>query len=174
MRHLSVSLLLTCFTLGCGAPPDSSSDDDPESVAGDLQAGTARYLDVEESFTSDAELERWFELKQSLRRDFDQICGDTFCEGDFTNLEALRFRCSVSTSTGQLRSCLWLFAGSYETITPSTGNIRPTARFFSCKIPVQGTPAQLTAALLAPGDGPLWQPLPGSGQSIYDTLLTCL
>ena len=77
MRHVSVSLLLTCFTLGCGAPPDSRSDDDPESIAADLQAGSARYVDVEDSFTSDAEFDRWFELKQGLRRDFDQTCRGT-------------------------------------------------------------------------------------------------
>lgn len=177
MRHISVSLLLGLFTLGCGAPPDEMSEgEDQESIASDLAAaGGTRYIDVEESFTSDQEFERWFELKQALRRDFDNICGDTFCEGDFTNLQALRFRCSVSTGTGQLKSCLWLFAGSYETVTPSTGNIRPTARFFHCKIPVQGTPLQMVDALLAPGsDGPLWRPLPVSGQAIYDTLLNCL
>jgi hypothetical protein len=167
MRLVSFSLLLGLLTSGCGAPPES----EPDFVA----AAGPRYIDVEESFTGDQEFERWFALKRALRDDFDQICGDTFCEGDFTNLQSLRFRCSVSTSTGQLKSCLWLFAGSYETVTPSTGNIRPTARFFHCKIPVQGTPAQMVDALLAPGgDRPLWRPLPVTGRPVYDTLVDCL
>ena len=130
---------------------------------------------MEESFTNEADQNRWFELKRGLRQDFDDICGDTFCEGDFTNLEALSFRCSVATRTGQLKNCLWLFAGSYETVTPSTGNIRPTARFFQCKIPVQGTPVALLDALIQPGgDGPLWRPLPGGDRTIYDALIDCL
>ena len=176
MRHISFSLLLGLLTLGCGAPPDEMSEGDSESISGDLvAAGGTRYIDVEDSFTTDQEIDRWFELKRALRQDFDDICGDTFCEGDFTNLQAMRFRCSVSASTGQLKSCLWLFAGSYEVVTPSTGNIRPTAKFFHCKIPVQGTASQMLDTLLAPGsDGPLWRPLPATGQPIYDTLLNCL
>jgi hypothetical protein len=177
MRLTFICVLLGLLASACGAPPDEgSAGDDSESVASDLTAaGGARYADVEESFTSDQDWERWFQLTRALREDFDQICGDTFCEGDFSNLQALRFRCSVATGTGQLKSCLWLFAGSYETVTPSTGNIRPTARFFHCKIPVQGTPAQMTEALLAPGgERPLWRPLPVTGKPIYDTLIDCL
>jgi hypothetical protein len=123
----------------------------------------------------DARFEAWYHLRRQLAHNFDDICGDTFCEGDFTNLEALSFRCSVSTRTGQLRRCLWLFAGSYETVTASTGNIRPTARFFHCPVPLTGTPAAALDALLAPGErGPLWNPMPGTTQSIYDTLIDCL
>jgi hypothetical protein len=177
MRPTAIVLLFGVLTAGCGAVPDPESQASaPESTTSELMAAAGpRHVDVEESFTSDQEFERWFELKRALREDFDQICGDTFCEGDFTNLQALRFRCSVATSTGQLKSCLWLFAGSYETVTPSTGNIRPTARFFHCKIPVQGTPSQMVDALLAPGsDRPLWRALPVSGRPIYDTLIDCL
>jgi hypothetical protein len=77
--------------------------------------------------------------------------------------------------TGQLKSCLWLFAGSYETVTPSTGNVRPVAKFFSCAIPLQGTPAAVMDTLLAPGErGPLWVTIPGGTQTIYDVLGGCL
>lgn len=170
-------LCLGLLALGCAPPPPAAppSDDTDESAA-QLSAGRPpAYLDVEETFTNEPDQTRWFDLKRALRRDFDDICGDTFCEGDYANLQALSFRCSVSVRTGQLKSCTWLFAGSYETVTPSTGTVRPNAKFFPCKIAVQGTPASLMDALLAPESrGPLWQPLPGTTGTIYDLLGTCL
>jgi hypothetical protein len=171
--------MLPLVLLGCGSPPGASSEDEgaEEDATAALAAGhTPAFRDVEEVFTTEEEQNRWFELKRGLRSDFDEICGDTFCEGDFTNLEALSFRCSVSTRSGQLGSCLFLFAGSYETVTASSGNVRPVARFFRCTIPVAGTtPAALLDALLAPaGRGPLWRPLPGVNTSIYDALGDCL
>jgi hypothetical protein len=181
MRARSVlsvcSLCSLCsLALGCGSPPDLSSGDGEDATAALAAGRTPAYRDVEEALATPEEQERWFALRRGLRADFDEICGDTFCEGDFTNLEALSFRCSVSTRSGQLGSCLFLFAGSYETVTASTGNIRPVARFFRCAIPVAGhTPAALLDALLAPeGRGPLWRPLPGVNLSIYDALGGCL
>lgn len=170
MRHLPV---LLCVSLSCSPPP--ATDDDERNAAGLQTERAAVYQDVEETFTNELDQTRWFDLKRGLARDFDDICGDTFCEGDFTNLASMSFRCSVSARTGQLKSCLWLFAGSYEMVTPSTGNVRPVAKFFHCTIPLQGTPAALMDALLAPGDrGPLWHPIPGSTQSIYEMLGGCL
>jgi hypothetical protein len=157
---------------GCGPPPE----DPTERSAADLEtARAAAYRDVEETFTTEEDQNRWFELKRGLQRDFDDICGDTFCEGDFTNLASMSFRCSVSVRSGVIKSCLWLFAGSYETVTPSTGNVRPVAKFFPCAIPLQGSPGAVMDALLAPGGrGPLWSPMPGGTQSIYDVLGSCL
>jgi len=172
MRHLIAFMFLT---LSCSPAPSSN---DNERNAADLQTDPAAaysYQDVEETFTNELDQTRWFDLVHGLQNDFDDICGDTFCEGDFTNLASMSFRCSVSVRTGQLKSCLWLFAGSYETVTPSTGNVRPVAKFFRCAIPLQGTPAAVMDALLAPGDrGPLWRPIPGTTQSIYEVLGGCL
>lgn len=169
------SLFIFVFTFACSPAPaleEGEGGGETKGVRGDTPPA---YRDVEETFTSEREQDRWFELRRALRDEFDQICGDTFCEGDFTNLEAMSFRCSASTRTGLLRSCVWLFAGSYETVTASTGNIRPVARFFTCKVPVQGRPIDLAEALLAPGgEGPLRQPLPGQTQSIYDVIGSCL
>ena len=173
---LCAGMLTLATASSCGVE-EAGDVEMEESSAAALAAGRApAYRDVEESFTSEEDQNRWFELRRGLRKDFDDICGDTFCEGDFTNLEALSFRCSVSTGSGQLKSCLFLFAGSYETVTASTGNVRPVARFFRCQLPVEGiTPAALLDALLAPeGRGPLWRPLPGVNQSIYDALGSCL
>lgn len=172
------SLLLVLSLPACSAAPRASDplavDVDDEPAAETLRSdSTPAYRDVEESFTTEDEQNRWFALQQGLLQGFNDVCGDTFCEGDFSNLQAMSFRCSVSRA-GQLKSCLWLLAGSYESVTPSTGNIRPTAKFFACKIPVQGTPAAFMDALLAGTDGPLRQPLPGSTQTIYDVIGGCL
>jgi hypothetical protein len=181
---MRLMILSPLAALACAPAPPPGDSGDPaalvldgeEDVATEPQAqGGPAHRDVEEVLTSEADFERWFTLQRGLEQGFDDICGDTFCEGDFTNLEALSFSCSVSSRTGQLKTCLWLFAGSSEAVDASTGKIRPTARFFPCTIPVQGTPAALMDALLAAGgDGPLWRPLPGSSQSIYDVIGGCL
>jgi hypothetical protein len=168
---LSLSLLLSAVLASCSSPP-SSAEQDEAALRTDRPPA---YRDVEETFTSEADQNRWFDLRRGLAQDFDDICGDTFCEGDFSNLVPLGLRCSVSVRTGQLKSCLWLFAGSYESVTASTGNIRPVAKFFHCTFAPPATPAALMDALLAPGGrGPLWQPLPGGTETLYDVLGRCL
>jgi hypothetical protein len=180
------TLLLSSLSLplalagACGMAPGDVSEPDTEAqaegdVAGLRVSRAPAFRDVEEMLGSEDDQNRWFELTRGLRQDFDDICGDTFCEGDFTNLESMSFRCSASTRTGLVKTCLWLFAGSTESVTASTGNIRPVAKFFSCAIPVTGTPHALLDALLAPeGQGPLWRPLPGTTSSIYEHLGDCL
>jgi hypothetical protein len=165
------SILIASLLLFACTDPDDGADE-----AGDLRADRAPggYRDVEEALSGD-DFERWFALKRQLRRDFDDICGDTFCEGDFTNLESLSVRCSVSVQTGAFRSCIWLFAGSYESVRPATGSIEVNRRFFRCKLPLAGAPQPVLDALLAPGDTPaLQRPLPGGERSLYDALGDCL
>jgi hypothetical protein len=186
LRSLPVAALVALWGAGCAPAPTSVDEADStaavapttetEAQPASLAAGAPpAYQDVEETFSNEVDQNRWFDLKRQLRQNFDDICGDTFCEGDFSNLESMSLRCSASTRTHQLKTCVWLFAGSYETVTASTGNIRPTAKFFACKLPVQGTVTALLDALLAPSSrGPLWQPLPGTTQSIYDSLADCL
>jgi hypothetical protein len=174
MRQLPLCLSLI-LTAACSPPPEPKGDDTERTAADLVTARATAYRDVEETFTNEIDQSRWFDLKRGLQHDFDDICGDTFCEGDFSNLASLSFRCSLSVRTGQLKSCLWLFAGSYETVTPSTGSVRPVAKFFPCAIPLHGTPAAVMDALLAPGGrGPLWNTIPGGAQSIYDALGECL
>jgi hypothetical protein len=172
-RLLVVPFLLAAACAAGGAPVD----DDEAFFAADGKAdgaSTTTYRDLEEVLTGD-DFERWFDLKRVLAREFDEVCGDTFCEGDYTNLQPLRLRCSVAVSTGALRSCIWLFAGSWETVRPATGSIEVHAKVFRCRLPFSGAPSALLDALLGPGsaEGPLRRPIPGSGGSIYDALGDC-
>jgi hypothetical protein len=178
-----MSLVNACGPMPGDASAAESESGTESSVSGLRANRPPAFRDVEESFGSEDDQNRWFDLLQGLRQNFDDVCGDTFCEGDFTNLQSMSFRCSVSTRTGELKTCLWLFAGSYESVTASSGNIRPVTKFFSCPIAVTGTPHALLDAILpttmsatttTQGRGPLWAPLPGSPSSIYDQLGNCL
>jgi hypothetical protein len=138
----------------------------------------ASYVDVEQYVIGqgDAPYQQWWDLGHTLAANFDDVCGDTFCEGDYSNLVPLRFRCTVNEGTGALKVCTYVFAGSYEDVSPSTGTIRVNAKTFSCHVPVSGIKlADFLATMTATGStSPLQRPLPGTGKSIYDALAGCL
>ena len=95
---------------------------------------------------------------------------------DSPNLEPLRLRCSLNTATQVLKSCTYVFAGSYETVNPATGTIKVNAKTFSCHISVTGIKLSdfettLTAAGTTP---PLQRTLPGKTESIYSSLIGCI
>ncbi|MCP6576546.1 hypothetical protein NL496_28005, partial [Klebsiella pneumoniae] len=53
------------------------------------------FIDARNYPSQAAGWERFRAVEARLVRGFDDICGDTFCEGEYHNLQALRFRCSV-------------------------------------------------------------------------------
>jgi hypothetical protein len=117
----------------------------------------------------------WIDARQNLKNDFDQVCGDTFCGGDYSNLQALRFVCSITRSTGNVKQCQWLFGGSYTTVSPKTGAVTVNAKSWRCSVPVKGTQKQLAAVLTQTSSTPaIRQALPGGTASAYDALLQCL
>lgn len=136
--------------------------------------GAARYVDVYEYLQGDAQFEAWYRVTSGLQRDFDEVCGDTFCEGDYSNIQPLRFRCSVDRVNGRIGQCLWVLAGSHEEIDPATGSIVVTAKVWRCLSPIGRLTKleELLAALDRPS--PIRVALPGSGRSIYDGLVDCL
>lgn len=145
------------------------------------QAGTASqgyessYVDVSAYPLSDDRYEAWLHLRIGLRDGFDQICGDTFCEGEFSNIEPLRFRCSVDQSSGRIGTCAWIFAASNEEIDPASGRVRVSQRgFWRCRAPlVRGTTIeQFIDALQV--EQPLHEPLPMTGRTLMDGLIDCL
>lgn len=132
------------------------------------------YVDVYEYFTTDTQFEAWYDLTSALRRNFDDICGDTFCEGDYSNIESLRYRCSVDDANGSIGQCVWVFAGSYEEIDPDTGSVAVNARTWTCRSAIgHHTTVDALLETLA-GDEPLYTTLPGSRSTIYDGLVGCL
>ena len=143
----------------------------PQAAA---QSTRSHYVDVYEYFTTDAQFEAWFALRAGLEAGFDDICGDTFCEGDWSNITPLRLRCSVVAGSGRIGHCIWTFSASNEEIDPRSGAIAVDTQAWQCTLPI--TPYTTIDALLATlaGDDPLHTPLPGTPLSVYDALSYCL
>jgi hypothetical protein len=132
------------------------------------------YVDLREHLSSDVESNAWYEAVYKLNRNFDDICGDTFCEGDYSNIQALRFACSVDSVNGEVAQCVWGFAASEENVDSQTGRVLVNLPSWRCVAPLapHTTVSQLISALA--GDEPLYAALPGTSLSIYDGLIDCL
>jgi hypothetical protein len=116
----------------------------------------------------------------ALEDEFDTICGDTFCEGEYGNLKSLDLDCSVTQVSGQVGQCTWTFAGSYTETDPATGHLTVSAKTFVCDLGVKGTAKDLADFLLAAAQkgaggtlGLHSVAIPGSGRTLMDTLVDC-
>ncbi|MBN8470687.1 hypothetical protein JYJ95_29635 [Corallococcus exiguus] len=132
------------------------------------------YVDATSYLSSQPEYLSWLELRSNLKDNFDDICGDTFCEGDYSNIQSLRFQCSVNSGTGVIGQCVWVFAASNEELNPSTGEFSVQTQTWTCQSPLASgtTMASLLTALS--GTSPLYATLPGTSTTIYDGLVDCL
>ena len=110
------------------------------------------------------------ELAARFDNGFDQICGDTFCEGDYADIDALGFECAVSTA-GNVKNCALSLAGAYTEVG-SYGVITAHTKTWSCPIPATGKKAVLQTFMA--GSDPYNAPLPGQTTTIHDALVNCL
>lgn len=162
-RHPLAALLLAA-TLAAGLPGGTAS----------AQA-TPEYVDVSAYPMDDARYEAWLMLRNALRQDFDEICGDTFCEGDYSNIEPLRFRCSVERTSGRIGMCAWMFAASNEEIDPATGRVVVAQRgFWRCRAPLAKGTTLIAFLDALQGPRPLYAALPGTSRTLMDGLIDCL
>lgn len=130
------------------------------------------YVSADAYYTSTTYYLRWRSAKAALSASFDRVCGDTFCGGDYGDLRSLDFVCSVTKSTGNVKSCAWVFAGS--NMVPGA-SLDVTSNTFRCAVPVQGTLHQLITTLTKDDStDAIHRPLPGTTTSAYDALLGCL
>lgn len=158
------SLVLSVLLLGAGLAPAGAEAAPRRPI----------YVDAASYLQDEADFEAWFTLRRRLRLNFDAICGDTFCEGDYTNIQALRYVCSVQRLTGRVGQCAWSFAASEETVDPAHGRIGLDAPAWLCRSPL--APGTTIEALLdaLQGEEPLYAPLPGTALTLYDGLVDCL
>jgi len=154
---------------------------DPQARASELgrsssDVAPSGYVDARSYFTEPDDTSRWYDLTFRLRNEFDAICGDTFCEGDFANYESLGFRCSVEQRAGTLGECVWIFAASSDEVVPETGAIAVESEAWRCPMPLapETSAAEFLAALSIPGERSLYAPLPGTDRVLYDGLTDCL
>jgi hypothetical protein len=132
------------------------------------------YVDLIDYPHQEANWDRFFALEGRLQHGFDAICGDTFCEGEYSDIHALRLRCSVDAVRGTVRECLWAFAASDLEVSRNDGTVVARQPTWLCRLPLQpGTPVEAFHTALAARD-PLHDPLPGTAQSIYDALTDCI
>jgi len=135
---------------------------------------TARYVDATDWPTSEAGMDRFFEAEARLNAGFDKVCGDTFCEGEFSNLRPMQLRCSVDATKGTIKQCLYTFFGSHASVNGKTGAVQSTAKLYKCKVLLaKDTPIDAFYAAMA-GEDPMNAKLPMSRHSVYDGLVGCL
>lgn len=140
------------------------------------------WVDLEETFRGN-ESSRFFNGVTALVEEFDNACGDTWCEGDYGNLQSMSFDCSADKMTRKLSTCIWQFAGSYrKSIHPKMGWIAYQKKFFNCRLPVDGTVGDLVSYMDEVAKGSrkkeppygLDIPLPGSKTPVNWVLSDCL
>ena len=158
--------LSDCFDHPIGATPGTLST-----------TGAISYVSARDYYTTSAGLDRWYAMVGNLKAGFDRVCGDTFCSGDFGDLQAMDFTCAVTKSTGNIKSCAWTFGGSWHLVPSKGGALDLHSQTFRCNVPVKGTITQLITTLTAPAMWPdeyLRRALPGTTATAYDALLGCL
>ncbi len=161
------------FSPGClrhDSDNDARDDGDRGADSHDSSLTGTTFVDLGDFVTSDADIERWSEIRRGLDARFDEVCGDTFCEGDYSNLESLGFTCSVSSKQGRIRECVWTFAASAESVDGASGSIAASVPFYECRVRPTGRVRELLGAF---GEDPLRRELPGLSGSLYDALGEC-
>src|SRR4051812_24691786 len=69
------------------------------------------YVDAQEYWKSPADQSAWLAMMRKIESEFNDVCGDTFCGGDYSNLTSLGFTCSVTSARGSVHECVWAFTG---------------------------------------------------------------
>src|SRR3954471_4601259 len=95
--------------------------------------GPAPFVDAGEYFRSKNDEPTWASLQASVRRAFDDVCGDTFCETDF-DYKALDLTCSVESSTGAIHACRWPIVGTKQDVDSETGAVVVDSKLVVCDI----------------------------------------
>ncbi|WP_394850554.1 hypothetical protein LZC95_24240 [Pendulispora brunnea] len=177
MKLRSILVALVPMALGSAAcsAPDGAGGEEARVAAAALTEGSAKeYVDIAQHLTEAADVDAWYALVSNLKRNFDDLCGDTFCEGEFSNIESLRYRCSVEKASGTMGTCVWVFGASKEDVTTSTGNVTVDTQTWRCKTPLAPNTSVHDFLSALSGTHPIDAKLPGSTQSIYDGLTNCL
>ncbi len=118
----------------------------------------------------------------NLKASFDRVCGDTFCEGDFSNLTSMDITCSLNTKTEKLQACAWTFAGVNAEVDTATGIVDASNQMMAvCNLDVSQVPLQefITAINESSKRSPSVRGgmdviFAGKSKSIYDQIADCL
>jgi hypothetical protein len=161
LSYIGLGLLLLPVA-ACTSAVDATEDD----------ATSTTYYEMT-SRLSAADLARWETFSGALKKSFDNVCGDTYCSGDYSNLTTVGLVCSI-TQSSYVKECNWTLGGSIEYVDGATGAFTIDARIFPCTIPVKMKFDDFMNALDDGGDQSIKWDLPGTGQSFYDGIGACL
>ncbi|APR81283.1 Hypothetical protein A7982_06630 [Minicystis rosea] len=160
--RISSCLALLVLVPACSAP---------ESVASvEEELSSTPYVEMTSRLDS-AQLAFWETASAGLIHSFDDVCGDTYCSGDYANLSTIALTCSINDA-GRVKQCGWKLGGSIEYVDGATGQFSLDARTFNCIIPVK---SDVNTFLTALDDNAFYikGPLP-TGDSFYHGIGACL
>jgi len=161
----SLASFLCVLITGCAVSGSPASEWDQ----GEQFSTSTQYVNIMDFASTDQGA--WYDLVRKLNGEFDQVCGDTFCEGDFSNITALNFFCSVTSKVGNIHDCAWTFTASQHEVDTKTAAVVGNVVTYQCHFKPATTGTKLIALLQGSTDA-LHLPLPGMG-SIYDSLGDC-
>lgn len=161
-----VALSFCLLAAACAAP--SPTEEVGETEDG-LRTSYGELFDTLEG----NDLDRWYEVRSKLKSGFDNICGDTICSGDYSNLATVHLTCSSTRAQKKMKDCLWVLAGNIDVVDGRTGKLTSEQRVFECHVPVASTAKKLLDAIHPAGDDALHTTIPGTSGSFYDALVNC-
>ncbi|MCU1067054.1 hypothetical protein [Stenotrophomonas maltophilia] len=132
------------------------------------------HVDLVDYPTPEANWERAYGLEAALVREFDRLCGDTWCEGEYSNYRVMEFRCAVLAHRGTVQRCVWVVAASELVVQADTGEVQVDNGRWACPVELQpGVPVEAFHASLEAPDG-LTAALPGLDHGLFDALPDCI
>jgi len=123
----------------CALTPAETDD-----AAAEEALGATTYVDILDFWKTPVAQGQWLDARRKIDAEFGNVCGDTFCGGDYSNLTSLGFTCGVSSKAGSIRDCVWTFTGSAEVVDPTTSALVTSVPSWQCHVKPTGTAAKLT------------------------------
>jgi hypothetical protein len=137
-------------------------------------AAASTHVDLVDYPTVQANWDKFHDLGRRLNAGFDNVCADTFCEGEFSDIEAFRLRCAVERASGSVSECRWAFAASEVEVDEQSGRIVARQPTWLCRLPIPaGTSVEALFAALS-GPNAIFARLPGAAISVYEAVGDCL
>jgi hypothetical protein len=162
VRHFPI--LLSLCAIGCAFQPADSTDETEDGLS-------TVYVSADAYFKTAPDKAAWAAVQTGITGEFDNVCGDTFCGGDYSNLTSMGLVCGVSSARGIIKDCAWTFVGSSHLINGSTGTVQASIASFQCHFKPSGGVKALST-LLQQKDA-IRQAIPGVNLSLYDVIGEC-
>lgn len=143
------------------------------------QAGVQLINAKDGLYNDTARFEAVEKMESNLKKAFEKVCMDTFCEGEFSNLKHIALNCFINGSTSIVDTCYWDIAGSYAYADGDI--IVKDARVFECEFKPDMNIMDLTEIINSASGKRMTQPMKvlhlpinAKGETLFDGLSDCL